>query len=98
MLITRWNNYNPEREIVLKRKLEIALIVRRNAHYRPAAIAWQDVVCNPNRHAFMVKGIDHEAAGGDAAFVSPFLQPLNFTPGRSLLNIFTHGNLLCFAR
>ncbi len=51
-------HFNP----VLLRKLEIALIVRGNAHNRARAIVGQDVIRHPDRHTLAVIWIDGKVA------------------------------------
>ena len=56
-----------DRQPVLLRELEIALVVRRNAHHGARSILGKDVVRDPDRHALVRERMDRIGAGKDAA-------------------------------
>ena len=57
------HNHQANFDLVLFRKLVIALIVRRHAHDRAGAVIHQDVVRHPDRHLLAVIRIHREMAG-----------------------------------
>ncbi len=51
---------------ILRRKLEVPLVMRRHAHNRARPIVGQDVVRHPDRHLFPIKRIDGKPPGVEA--------------------------------
>ena len=64
-----------DRQTVLARELEVALIVRRHRHDRPRAVLGQHEVGDPDWHRFALERIQ-----GEAARVEPFLLDLAGRP------------------
>ncbi len=52
-------------QVVLGRKLEVPLVVRRDTHNGARAVIGQDIVSHPDGHPLAVVGIDGEASGGN---------------------------------
>ena len=58
-----------DRQPVLFREVEIALVVRGHAHHRARAVFGQHVVRHPNRHALARERIDRVGAGEEPFFL-----------------------------
>src|ERR1051326_7550969 len=64
-----WSDHLANRQRILLRKLEVALVVRRNTHHGARAIFHQHVVCHPYRNGLAAERIDREHAGVQSFFL-----------------------------
>jgi hypothetical protein len=58
-----------DRQAVLEREGEVALVVRRHAHHGAVAVAHQHVVADPQRHRLAGQRVRDHQAGGHALLV-----------------------------
>ncbi len=58
-----------DRDVVLLREREVALVVRRHAHHRAVAVAHEDVVGDPHLDRLVGQRVGDEEAGGQALLV-----------------------------
>ncbi len=83
--IGRWRaavtgrGYARNRQAVLHREFEIALILAGRAHDCAGAVAHQDVVGDPNRDVSIGKDVVRVGAGEDAGFLLDRGHPLDFS-------------------
>ncbi len=64
-----------DRQLVLLREIEVALVVRRHAHHRSRAVFDEHVVRDPNRNGQIRVRIDRKTAGKEAFFRNLTGQP-----------------------
>ncbi len=56
-------------DIIFAREIEVALVVRGNAHDRPRTVIGEDIVGDPNRRLLPRDGVDGEKAGIHTLFI-----------------------------
>ena len=59
-------DHDADGQAVLLRELEVALVMGRHGHDRAGPVFHEHEVADPDRHLFVVQGIDRIGAGEDA--------------------------------
>ena len=81
---------NADLQPELLRELEIAGVVRRNAHHRACAIGEQHVIADPDRHPIAVERVDGIRAGEDARLLALGREAIDLGRFLRLLDVRLH--------
>src|ERR1041384_733542 len=88
IFVPRRLNNLAHRQIELAREFQIALVMGRNSLNCAGAVTEQNVIRDPDRDFFFVRGIDRECAGEDAGFFLRELGAFKIALARRLFSIF----------
>ena len=78
---------DPDGQVVLRGKLEVALIVRRDPHHDAGAVGEQDIVADQDGHAVPIQPVDRVGAGEYAGLDLLGRQPLDLGLPAGLVDV-----------